>query len=106
MERVSALKDLPLGTLVPVPVAGRELVLVRYGEAEVACYRDLCSHQAIKLSEFASVEPDGAILCHAHGAKFCSQSGAPLCHPARSALEAYPVVVQAGEVYIELKESK
>ncbi len=64
-----------------------------------SCYKDLCSHQDVKLSDFGELIA-GEIVCHAHNGKFNSKDGSPTCLPARQALEKIDIVVIDGNIYL------
>ena len=65
-----------------------------------SCYKDLCSHQDVKLSDFGELVA-GEIVCHAHNGKFDSSTGAATCLPARQALDKIDIVVKDGNIYLK-----
>jgi nitrite reductase/ring-hydroxylating ferredoxin subunit len=81
-------------------IVKHELILVRTGSA-IQCFKDVCSHQDVKLSEFGEII-HGVIQCFAHGARFDPKNGAPLCFPAKNSLEQYDVKIEDGKVFVKL----
>lgn len=65
-----------------------------------SCYKDLCSHQDVKLSDFGELIA-GEIVCHAHNGKFDAKDGSATCLPARQALEKIDIVVLDGNIYLD-----
>ncbi len=87
-----------------VEVAGRDIAVVRVGDA-VYAIGDTCSHAEVSLSE-GWVEPDDcAIECVAHGAMFDLETGEPLSLPATRAVPVYEVSVVDGRVVLSLGDS-
>ncbi len=97
--KLAELKDVPEGQLWPVECAGRSWVVVREG-LSVRCFFDRCSHQDVRLSDFAQLDVGGGILCFAHGARFCSRSGTPLSFPGTTSLWVAEVKVEGAEIWI------
>ena len=98
---LGALSDIPEDKLWPVSVAGKSWVLVRQG-TQLSCFYDLCSHQDVKLSEFAQLDAQGGILCFAHGARFSPLNGDPLCFPGKLPLWKADLRLESGAVWIRL----
>ena len=63
-----------------------------------SCYKDLCSHQDVKLSDFGELV-GGEIVCHAHNGKFNSVDGRATCLPATKGLNKIDIVVIDGIIY-------
>ena len=97
---IGLLNDIPEDTLYPVSCAERPWILIRQGE-DVRCFYDRCSHQDVRLSEFAQLDR-GTILCFAHGARFCDSSGEALCFPGNVPLWKASVKVEQERVYLQL----
>ena len=100
---IGTLETIPEGRLWPVEVAGRAWVIVREGES-VRCFYDRCSHQDVKLSEFAQLDAAGGILCFAHGARFCKLTGEPLCFPGKFALWQAEIQQREGELWLRVPQ--
>ena len=95
---VAALDDIPFDKLWPFERSGKAWVLVR-SQASLSAFVDLCSHQAVKLSEFGEIKA-GVLICHAHGAAFRCDTGQELCFPATQPLQKARLKVDQGMVYI------
>lgn len=78
-KRVAALADLPLGSLTPVTLDRRELLLVRSAAGEVYAVNNRCPHMRAHLHEGAL---DGTtITCPLHGSQFQATDGKLLRGP-------------------------
>ncbi len=99
--RLAALQEIPEGRLWAVACAGREWVVIRK-DRSLVCFFDRCSHQDVRLSEFAQLDAGGGILCFAHGARFCQNSGRPLCFPGTHPLWSAEVKIEGTDVYIKV----
>lgn len=84
--------DRPLG----VEAGGRELVLVRSGDA-VRAYDGRCPHQGTLLAE--GEIRDGALVCRAHQWRFDVHTGARR-GPGGECLRSYPARVEAGRILV------
>ena len=63
---------------------------------------DKCSHGEISLSEgFVDNE---TIECWAHGAKFDLNTGKPLSLPAYEPVATYEVLIENGDIFLEIEE--
>jgi nitrite reductase/ring-hydroxylating ferredoxin subunit len=94
---IADLADLKMGEIYAYKEGGLEVALVRH-EFGVSCFLDSCTHQPLKLSEFACLM-NGKILCNAHGARFDCQSGALKGGPAEDPLKAFETKVEGGKVF-------
>lgn len=83
----------------PIELSGLELIVVFDKENTPHCYKDLCSHQIVKLSEYGEII-DSQLVCHAHAAKFCLSSGNPLCEPAKKPIEKFDVKIENENIFI------
>lgn len=73
--------------------------------AELVALDDTCSHEAASLSEEGEVDAEAReIECCRHGARFSLDDGAALSLPATTPLRTYRLVVEGGEVFIEMPE--
>ena len=101
-QDLGAIANFPPDRITPVRVAGEDLVVVRRGD-ELACFRDRCSHQDVRLSEFGEILAS-KLVCHAHGAEFDCLSGRHLSMPATAPLEAVPIELRDGTLFIDRDE--
>lgn len=100
-QETRAVKDAPI----QVRLLGQDLVLFRDANGKLACLSDICIHRGASLSRGAVV--DGCVECPYHGwrysadgrvSKIPAEPGAKI--PARARVDSYPVVEQAGWVWV------
>lgn len=82
-----------------VAVAGGEAIVTRAGDSVIA-FRNRCLHQASPLA--GGWVRDGKLTCPLHFWRYRLPSGELIGQPGR--LDSYPVVVVAGEVFVEVPE--
>jgi 3-phenylpropionate/trans-cinnamate dioxygenase ferredoxin component len=100
--RLDEFKVVPLQRL---DVAGRRVVVVALGEEHVAL-DDTCSHESASLAEEGEIDTEAReIEYRRHGVRFSLDDGAALSLPTTAPLRTYQVVVERGEVFIEVPES-
>lgn len=75
-------------------------ILVVNHDGHFYALEDRCSHEDFELSAGPYDAEVASIECVLHGAKFDVRSGAPLCPPAYSPVQTFPVRVQDGLIYI------
>ena len=93
---VGAFRD---GTLTPITLEGRELVIARSGDRYYA-FPDRCTHAKRTLSDG---EWDGErVTCIYHGATFDVSDGGKATMPAWRPLPCHPVHLEGEEVFVEL----
>jgi nitrite reductase/ring-hydroxylating ferredoxin subunit len=97
---VGPLADMPEDAIIPFSHRAEDYILIRRGDA-VSAFVDLCSHQAIKLSEFGEIQ-HGVLVCHAHGAAFDCADGRELCFPATEPLQSLPTRIREGLVELQI----
>jgi nitrite reductase/ring-hydroxylating ferredoxin subunit len=97
---VQALAEMSENEIIAFSLEESAWILIRKGN-EVSAFVDVCSHQAIKLSEFGEIQ-QGVLVCHAHGAAFDCRDGKELGFPASSPLQQVPVRVTDGLVEIQI----
>jgi 3-phenylpropionate/trans-cinnamate dioxygenase ferredoxin component len=99
--RVCALAELVPGEIRMVP--GRPIVVLRGSGGgagtEVYAFGSTCTHLRAPLR--TGTVRDGCLQCPLHGARFELSTGAVRRGPARRALPVYPVVIEAGQVYVD-----
>jgi nitrite reductase/ring-hydroxylating ferredoxin subunit len=88
------------GVLVARTVAQTDVVLVRV-DGELTCFRDQCSHQPVKLSEFGEIRAGRILICHAHGGGFdLGCRGQVVCGPPKADLEMFECHERDGQVAV------
>ena len=95
---LGSVTDFKDGGVTPATIDDEEVVIVRCGD-QLACFKDQCSHQDVKLSEFGEVV-DKELVCYAHGARFQCMTGQVLGAPAFAPLERYELRVENGVVSV------
>jgi 3-phenylpropionate/trans-cinnamate dioxygenase ferredoxin subunit len=98
--RICAVEDIKLGKAIRVKVGEEAIAIVRTKAGEVKAINDKCSHGEISLSEgFIDNE---TIECWAHGAKFSLATGEALTLPAFEPVAVYEVIIDNGDIYLEI----
>jgi 3-phenylpropionate/trans-cinnamate dioxygenase ferredoxin component len=97
--RVAREDELPEGG-VKIVQSGSLFLGVYRIDGELYAIEDRCSHDDGPLCEG---EREGfEVICPRHGARFDIRTGAVLALPATEDVEAFPVVVRDGEIYVEV----
>ena len=97
---VAEAATIPDGDIVAALVDGREIGLVRLGEA-LHAIDATCTHGNASLCG-GFVEPDGSVECPLHQGRFDIRNGQPTCDPVTDALRTYPVRIEGGRVLLRL----
>ncbi len=97
--RVGALADLPPGT-VRVVQSGSVFVGVYNLGGDLYAIEDRCSHDDGPLCEGEREGFD--VVCPRHGARFDIRTGRVLSLPATEDVEAFPVSLRDGDVFVEV----
>jgi 3-phenylpropionate/trans-cinnamate dioxygenase ferredoxin component len=101
MQRAAALDDIPAHGALAVELDGVDLALVKCDDDEVFAIRNECSHASVALSEG---EVEGCeIECWLHGSMFDLRTGKPTNLPATEPVDVYPVKVEDGAVYVDVR---
>ena len=95
-QRACLLDDIPSDEAVGVNIGAYGVAVAKVegddGGVEVFAVQDLCSHQAVALSEG---EVDGCTIeCWLHGSRFDLASGKPTGPPATEPVSTFPVEVR------------
>jgi 3-phenylpropionate/trans-cinnamate dioxygenase ferredoxin component len=98
--KICKVEDIKPGKALRVKIGEDAIALVHTKSGEFKAIGDKCSHGEISLSE-GFVE-DNTIECWAHGAKFSLDTGAPLTLPAYEPVATYEVLIENGEIFIEV----
>lgn len=98
--RICAVDDIKPGKAIRVKVGELAVAIVRTKKGEIRAIDDKCSHGEISLSE--GFVDDETIECWAHGAKFSLETGAALTLPAFEPVAVYEVLVDNGDIFLEI----
>jgi 3-phenylpropionate/trans-cinnamate dioxygenase ferredoxin subunit len=98
--RICAVDDIKPGKAIRVKIGENAIAVVKTKAGEIRALDDKCSHGEISLSEgFVDNE---TIECWAHGAKFSLETGAALTLPAFEPVAVYEVIIDNGDIFIEI----
>jgi toluene monooxygenase system ferredoxin subunit len=97
-EKILSLDDLWSGEMRGLLVRNRKVLLIRQDD-NVYAYQDRCPHLGVRLSE-GTLEGD-LLTCSAHQWQFSVRKGQGV-NPQGACLEKYPVLLSAGDIYIDL----
>jgi 3-phenylpropionate/trans-cinnamate dioxygenase ferredoxin subunit len=100
--RICAVEDIKPGKAIRVKIGDEAIAIVHTKSGEVKAINDKCSHGEISLSE--GFVDDSTIECWAHGAKFDLSTGKPLSLPAYEPVAVYEVIIENGEIFLEIEE--
>ena len=100
---VAALADVPPGTMLRVQVDGTDILLVNH-EGTVRAMQGICSHEYFELDQ--GFLTGDSLTCALHLSRFDLFTGEALDPPAELPLAMYPVVLEDGEVVLELPEGQ
>jgi 3-phenylpropionate/trans-cinnamate dioxygenase ferredoxin subunit len=98
--RICAVDDIKPGKAIRVKVGDLAVAIVRTKAGDVKAIDDKCSHGEISLSE-GFVDND-TIECWAHGAKFSLATGEALTLPAFEPVAVYEVLIDNGDIFLEI----
>jgi 3-phenylpropionate/trans-cinnamate dioxygenase ferredoxin subunit len=98
--RICAVDDIKPGKAIRVKIGENAIAVVKTKAGEIRALDDKCSHGEISLSEgFIDNE---TIECWAHGAKFSLATGEALTLPAFEPVAVYEVIIDNGDIFIEI----
>ena len=80
--------------------AGGELVAVFNIDGALYAIADTCSHAQASLSE--GIISGNEVTCPLHGSRFDVRTGAVLSLPASAPVEAFPIEVDGGRVFVTI----
>jgi 3-phenylpropionate/trans-cinnamate dioxygenase ferredoxin component len=98
---VGSTVDLPVGTLQMVQVDGTDIVLVN-NDGRIHALQGVCSHEYFELDK--GFLTGDSITCALHLSRFDLETGEALDPPAELPLAVYVVVVEDGQIVLELPE--
>lgn len=104
MIRVCAVGEIPEGEALRV-ASGPDGVPVAVFHVGGRYYAldDTCTHQDASLADGYVEEEDCAVECPLHASCFDLRTGRPSGPPARTPVRTHAVVVQDGQVYVQLQ---
>jgi 3-phenylpropionate/trans-cinnamate dioxygenase ferredoxin subunit len=98
--RICAVEDIKKGKAIRVKIGDDAIAIIRTKADQVYALDDKCSHGEISLSEgFVDNE---TIECWAHGAKFSLETGEALTLPAYEPVAKYEVIIDNGDIFLEI----
>jgi 3-phenylpropionate/trans-cinnamate dioxygenase ferredoxin component len=99
-HRAAELADLGPGSLTGCELGGTAVCLVRLESGEVFGIADTCPHEGASLSE--GFLEGTAVECPWHSSLFDVRTGELLGPPASESIQTFPVVIDEGEVWVEV----
>jgi 3-phenylpropionate/trans-cinnamate dioxygenase ferredoxin component len=99
---VCKLADLPAGEMRLIEADGRKIGVFHCADGDLQAIEDRCSHDDGPLAEGTFDASTCTVECPRHGSLFDLTSGKPKTLPAYRPVETYDVLVEAGEVKLEL----
>ena len=102
-ERACATTDVPTEEPLAVTIGAYDVALARHDD-EFFALQDLCSHQAVALSEGEVCTDDQGectVECWLHGSRFDLRTGKPTGLPATEPVATFPVEVRDDDIYID-----
>ena len=100
---VGTLADLPEGTMQMVQVDGTDILVVN-NDGRLYAMQGICSHEYFELDK--GFLTGDSITCALHLSRFDLETGEALDPPAELPLATYPVVVEDGQITLELPEGQ
>lgn len=97
--KIAEVKDLPPGQAAAFDVEGQKIALFNV-EGTFYAIGDTCTHRGGPLSE--GLVAGTIVTCPWHGADFDLKTGAVMRSPARQEVPSFRVVIEGGDVKIEI----
>ncbi len=94
--------ELEPGTMKMVQVDGTDILLVHDSHGDWHATQGICTHEYFELDK--GFLTDGTLTCALHLSRFDLETGEALDPPAELPLALYAVIVEDGQVYLELPE--
>ena len=98
---VARLDDVAPGTMLMVQLEGTDILLVNLN-GTIRAMQGICSHEYFELDR--GFLTGDTLTCALHLSRFDLETGEALDPPAEAALAMYPVVVEDGQIVLELPE--
>lgn len=99
--QVARVDEIPQGTMLMVQVDGTNILLVNL-DGTIRATQGVCSHEYFELDR--GFLTGDTLTCALHLSRFDLESGEALDPPAELPLQVYPVIVEDGEIALELPE--
>lgn len=97
-EKACSVAEVPEDEALAMTIGGYDVAIARDEEGLYAL-QDLCSHQAVPLSEGEVY--DGRIECYLHGSCFDLRTGKALGPPATEPVSTFPLEVRGDDVFVD-----
>jgi 3-phenylpropionate/trans-cinnamate dioxygenase ferredoxin subunit len=97
--KVAETTDITAGGKMVVEIDGIEIAVFNVDNEQYYAVEDICSHDGGPLGEGDLID-SYQIECPRHGGRFDIRTGKALVMPAFEPIEAYPVVVQDGGIFL------
>ena len=98
---VARLDGIPAGTMLMVQVDGTDILLVNV-DGTLRATQGICSHEYFELDRgFLTAD---TLTCALHLSRFDLETGEALDPPAELPLQLYPVIVEDGQIILELPD--
>ena len=98
--RVGSASELPVGSLTRVDDGPEPICVVHAEDGNFYAISDTCTHEEYSLSEGELWEM--AVECPRHGSRFDVRTGRVTGLPAVIPARTYPVIVEGGDVFVEI----
>lgn len=97
--KAAELGEVPARGKKVMEIEGTEIAVFNVDDEQFYAVEDICSHDGGPLAE-GDVVATYEIICPRHGAHFDMRTGKPLTMPAIEPIEAFPVEVRDGAVWV------
>lgn len=94
-----ALEAIPVGDVVAVKLAGKELAFYEV-DGEIFATDNICTHGYARLSD--GFLEGREIECPLHQGRFDVCTGKALCAPLNEDIKVYPLKIEGGKVFVEV----
>ena len=94
------LSDVGVGKMFRVELDGKRILLANVDGSIHAC-DEMCTHEEVSLALGAL--QGNCLKCSLHGSRFDLLTGKALDEPADEDLRIYPVKVEAGSIFVDVK---
>ncbi|HEY0905458.1 MAG TPA: non-heme iron oxygenase ferredoxin subunit [Marmoricola sp.] len=101
-SRACAIDEIEDDAALAVTIDGIDVAVARDGD-DVYALQDLCSHQAVPLTQ--GEVADCQIECFLHGSMFDLRTGKPTNLPATEPVSTFPVEVRGEDVFVDVSTS-